>query len=261
MTREFIQYVENTPEEIMTLSSEVLASLRANKGDCNRPLDGIQQQNFMDLGVLVMKLIRDTPQSAQLIGKLGPNEEAYGLNIIKLDGAALRAHFYDPAGANTPQSTDELREIDIEKYGSPHNHMGDISAVMMAGQLTHHCFEETPGNTYKSGYIEYFAAANQRRNYKYSVSRFVPQYSTGLEYMTSTPYDIEHGYWMPREEVHVVSWEQPTVTVFFNDIDESRRSSIYQSASCLDFANARQILPAARLAVRDAIIESAEPIF
>jgi len=92
------RYLENLPAGIEALSTTVLCELRKNRGGSYDSLTSKQQRLYDELGGEVLSHLVQTPDVAQLLGKLGPNEEAYGLNLTEIDGAVLRAHFYSNEG-------------------------------------------------------------------------------------------------------------------------------------------------------------------
>ena len=119
--------------------------------------------------------------------------------------------------------------VDIVRFGTPHNHRGNISAVVPAGRLVHHTFVESSGNEYTSGKIGFEEASDPTRSYKFRRSIFIPTGNSGLDFEGSEEFNSREGYWMNKKQIHVVSWPEPTITVFMNDFRDPNESTVYQA--------------------------------
>lgn len=223
-----MKYLENLPDEIVGQATDVLGSLRAGNTDYLDLLSSRQQRLFGDLAAACLNHVVQTPKAAQLLGKLGPNEEAYGLNLAEIDGAVLRVHFYTGEGSLTPDREALANDpLDPAKY-TPHNHLGHISGFAPIGRLVHHCLTEVEGNTYTAGRMILEQIPDPTKGYKIGRSVFVPERTAGLDLFSHVEVGADSGYWMNRQTVHVVTWPEPTVTVFLNDFLNRHQSTIYQ---------------------------------
>ena len=226
------KYLENLPDGIVDLTSNVLSSLRTDMTGSTDYLDLLsnrQQRIYGDLAAACLNHVVRTPEAAQLLGRLGPNEEAYGLNLAEVDGAVLRVHFYTGEGSLTPDQAAIMVDnpLDTEKY-APHNHLGHISGVAQIGKLVHHCYKEVEGDTYTAGHMILEEVPDATKEYKVGRSIFVQERPVGLDLLSHTEIDDGKGYWMNRQTAHIVTWPKPTVTVFINDFSERHASTIYQ---------------------------------
>lgn len=224
-------YLDGLPSDVVQLASSTLELLREARGNSYEALSDRQQRPYDELADRCLLHLAQNPQSAQLFGKLGPNEEAYGINLLEIDDAVLRVHFYSAEGASAVQPSEFQRgPIDVERFGTPHNHVGNIAAVVPRGELIHHAFQITDGREYTAGRIDYVENPDPTTGYKFRKSVFVPQGDAGLECVSTDAFSASTGYRMGRENVHVVSWPKPTVTVFFNDFRNRHKSTIFQQA-------------------------------
>ena len=53
------------------------------------------------------------------------------MNLTEVDDSVLRVHFYDQSGASVV-SDQQMNQgpVDVEQFGTPHNHRGNIAAVV-----------------------------------------------------------------------------------------------------------------------------------
>lgn len=248
MTSNIEKYLENVPDAVTDLTQQVLSELRTGSTDRMDSLNSRQQRLYDDLAALCLGHVVDTPQAASLLGQLGPNEEAYGLNLAMVNDAVLRVHYYTGEGSAMvdPLAMDSGL-IDTAEFGAVHNHLGDISAVAPIGRVVHHCFGEIEGDSYTAGHMELEEADDPTKTYKYKRSFFVPDRPTGLESLSHTSVDGRSGYWMNKETAHIVSWPEPTVTVFINDFLDRHNSTIYLNGNITELKQkARGLEPAER---------------
>jgi hypothetical protein len=250
--------LENLPTDIAGLSNDVLKQLRSTRmGGAYEVLTSKQQRLYNELGEACLRHLVSSPDSALLLEKRGPSEEAYGINIVKISGAILRAHFYTHAGVravDTCIGSDGI--VDVETFGTPHNHTGNISAVVPRGRLVHYDFREQPGSDYTAGYVEYEERAGPGRERTSTHSIFVPSRPASLDHSSAVDFDASNGYWMNKKTIHVVSWPEPTVTVFFNDLTDRHQCTIYQQPGLQDpIERPRALDPIERQAAWEAFVE------
>jgi hypothetical protein len=223
------ELVKGLPKDIERLSQEVLRELRRSRGSGHDTLNSAQQRAYDELGAQCLDFLVQTPEAADLLGKLGPHEEAYGLGLLRVDGAILRVNYYSAEGARTINDAEfATKPVDIATFGTPHDHAGHISAVVPAGRLKHHTFRPTDGNEYTAGRIV-FDVNNNPSQPHIRRTTFVPSGSSGLAHVGSAEFDPHAGYWMSRDAIHVASWPVPTITVFFNDMKDPHPTTVYQA--------------------------------
>jgi hypothetical protein len=253
------RYLDNLPPGIESLSRVVIEELRKNGGGSYTSLTSKQQRIYDELGGMVLSHVIQSPQAASLLGKLGPNEEAYGLNLTEIDEAVLRVHYYSNEGVDTVDpSSMSSQPVDIVRFGTPHNHRGNISAIVPVGRLIHHTFQETDGNDYTSGKIGFEEVSDSTRAYKFRSSIFVPTGSSGLNFEGSEEFNTREGYWMDKQQIHVVSWPEPTITVFFNDFSCPHESTVYQAGDVTqEIERPRALAPAQRTIVWKSFVDLA----
>lgn len=229
-------YLDGLPSDVARLADSTLRRLRESRGDSYDALTDRQQRPFDELATLCLQHIAQNPdESSVLFGKRGPNEEAYGMNLLEVDGAILRMHFYSTEGAETVQPSkfqDGL--IDVNRFGTPHNHTGNIAAVVPHGELVHHAFKVTRGEEYTAGKISYVQHTDATQRDKLRQSVFTPTGGANLEYISTAPFNANTGYRMGREAVHVVTWPEPTVTLFVIDLQNRHQCTVFQQAGVIE---------------------------
>jgi hypothetical protein len=221
--------LEGLSSDVLGLTYEVLGELRAAPNDLYDSLTSRQQSKFSELGDACLSHIIDSPYAPDDLAKLGPNQNAYSLTLAELKGALLRVHFYTADGAFTVYPDSMKGIVDVEKFGTPHTHRGHISSVVPVGCLTHYCFNETDGLDYMAGNLRYEDVGDATGNYLRTVIE--PHHQAGLEYLGALAFDNGNGYLMNKKAIHVISWREPTVTVFLSDFTEPHTATIYQPSN------------------------------
>lgn len=219
---------EGLPSDIVQLAGEVVSELRGDTNDFYDSLNSRQQTAFSELGTACLEHVIHNPNAPNLLARLGPNEDAYSLTVAQLDGVLLRIHFYAAEGALVVNPNDMKNGVDVETFGTPHTHRGHISSVVPIGRLVHYCFGETEGAEYVAGSLHYEEAPGFPGNYRRTI--ITPQRHAGLDYLGAATFDNGNGYLMNKETVHVVSWPEPTVTVFLTDFTNPHLTTVYQPA-------------------------------
>jgi len=242
---------ESLSKDVLQLANEVTGALRADPNDHHDSLTSKQQFAFSELGTACLSHVLDDPNGAGLLAKLGPNENAYSLTLAELDGVLLRIHFYTAEGALQVDPNSMKDGVDVKTFGTPHTHRGHISSVVPIGHLVHYCFGETEGTDYIAGSLHYEEAAGFPGNYRRTV--ITPRRQTGLEYLGASAFNDGNGYLMNKRTIHVVSWAEPTVTVFLSDFADPQTTTVYQAANGQnEVERPRQLLaPAERQRVWD----------
>lgn len=242
-----VRYAEGMPRELEGVCLELLGELRANTGDFCTPLTDDADAAFNRIVDMCLSSVVASPNAKDLFGKLGPNEDAFGINILYTDDAALRLHFYNETGVfDHNRHPIGSGPVNTAVYGTPHSHIGDISAVIPAGEITHHCFEEVEGEDYTAGYISFVESEDPTKATKFRESVFRPTHPARLEYVGPVTCDATRGYWMPKQQIHVVTWDEPTITVFINDLKNKKQSTVYQPANTPVVVRQRSVDPATR---------------
>lgn len=243
-----MKYVRDVPDDVINLTGEVLADLRANRGDDPSQVGGLsdrQQMLFDELGERCIGLLVDRPEAANLLGKQGAHEGAYAINIAEVDGAALRVHYFSQVETD-PEEVARIpsADFDVGILGTPHNHKGDIAAVAPIGRITHHLFEEVEGSDFTVGGIAFEEAPDPTRSYKFNISRFLPLGPVGLRHLADeTVGEATGGYALPQRAIHIVTWEEPTATVFLNDFANAGESRVYMPAGAQEIDRQRLLPP------------------
>ena len=212
----------------LCLAHETLNELRADPTETYEPLSAKQQEIYDALAKTCLQEIIEQPRAANLLTKLGPTEEAYSIKLAELDKALLRVHFYTPEGsAVVDPAIMQNNVVDIARFGTPHTHYGNISSAVPVGKLVHYCFSEVEGQNYTAGYLTYREANSNTGKHRQAV--VVPHHAASLAYDGSLACDNTSGYRMDRSAIHVISWPEPTVTVFFSDMINPRPTVTYQA--------------------------------
>lgn len=224
-----VKYLTDLPVSAVALARALVPLLRIPRNSLVERLPASQQSLFNELAYGCLSHLAASPRAANLFGRIGPNEEAYALNLVDLDGMVLRVHFYTREGVCAPPCKVQ-HPVDVAQFGTPHNHMGNVSAVVPVGGLVHHCFKEVPGNTYTAGRVAFKKSSDPTNAPKIAQTVYIPERTTGLSIESEIPCGPNAGYWMNRDMVHVVSWQEPTITVFFIDLKDSLKSTVYHQA-------------------------------
>jgi len=219
--------LEILPASTLQLANETLHELRANPTASYESLTDAQQAKYDLLAAACLQDIIERPDTANLLTKLVPTEEAYSIKLADIDKALLRVHFYAPEGASDidPRIMQE-GIVDSARFGTPHTHYGNISSAVPLGRLVHYCFTETEGQDYTASHITYRKATDTTGTHRQAV--VTPHHSASLAFNGTLECDKSHGYRMDRSAIHVISWPEPTVTVFFSDMIDPKRTVAYQ---------------------------------
>lgn len=230
--------LENLPKDIRVLAADVLHSLRTSDRRGFDALSSAQQRAYDELAGLCIRHFVQYPAPTAL-RRLGPSEDAYGIDILREDRASLRVNYYTQAGTHlvTPGAL-TAEELDVKAYGTPHNHIGHIAAAVPIGTLAHHTFKETTGNSYQAGSIQFTRQPNGT-----SSSQFMYERTTGLTTADAAAFDAQTGYRMDRDTIHVVTWSEPTITVWFNDAVDAHRSTTYAQEGLMQDERPRHLGP------------------
>lgn len=230
-----ILFPDDLPERVDTLSRETIDSLRKTTQTAPAlygELNPAQQASFTQLAELCLSELTGSPTTARLLEKFGPQENVYVVKIAQIGGTVLRLHYYSKAGVCQVDRA-ELRQapVNTAKVGTPHCHRGDCAAVISRGTLVHHLFQEARGDEYTAGRIDFAPARNPVTGTQSLDSTFVPQAQTGLQYTASKAVGSRRGYWMHHKAVHAVTWPEPALSIFFNDVGRGHQSTVYHQAA------------------------------
>lgn len=232
--------LEILPDNTLQLASEVLGEWRTAPTDSYDSLTDQQQAKYTALGNACIQDVIESPHAAQLLKKLGPSEEAYFMTLAYFDRAMLRIHFYTPEGADiVDPRIMESGVVDIARFGTPHTHYGNISSAVPIGRLIHYCFTEKEGQDYTVGQITYREVTDSTGTYLQSV--VTPHHDASLEFNGTLECDNEHGYRMDKSAIHVISWPEPTVTVFLSDTSNPKTTAAYQALNTPEIVGAPRL--------------------
>lgn len=219
--------IHGLPPDVLQLTAEVLTELRNSRGPGHNSLNSATQRKYDALGAQCLDFLVGHPAAAEALVKLGPHEEAYGISLARVDNAIVRASFYSPDGVGEVPDDEFTRQpIDIARFGVPHNHTGNIASVVPVGGIRHHIFKPTEGEDYTAGTIIFDVTRDSRIN----GSRYVPSGPSGLAYVGNAEFDPSAGYWMNKDTIHTVTWTQPSITIFINDMREPHPTTVYRAA-------------------------------
>jgi hypothetical protein len=213
--------LENITPELTALTTEVVERLRNEQGTRLSEISGLTRRLYSDLAGLCMDHVINNPKPEGL-RKLGPTEDAYGLDVLNTEDTYVRLNYYTGEGAKDV-SADQLSasSLDTSAVGTPHNHIGDISGVFPRGGLTHKTFGVEPGKAFTAGNIRF----DKQPGSTTSTTFFVPRESVKLTDGDYAAFSEGEGYNLDRDTPHVVAWSEPTISVWINDHHKPLRPS------------------------------------